>query len=145
MDINYKIYIMVFIFIIDLFINYKFDKCFKKLKGIKYIILCFNILVHSIIASMILCGWMFNDKFLLKCYVLGISLAVILWIVFENINFFNEKTASCFISILKNILCDDKLSVPYKGVMHYLNIPNQLNYIMLSSFVIISLYKIYYV
>ena len=144
MNITYKIYIMLFIFIIDFLANYKFDECFTKLKGKKYIMLCFNIFIHSIIISITFCGWMFNNKFLLKCYILLISLIGILWKVFENINFFNEKSNACIISILKNMLCNEKLTVSYKGISNYLNISPILYNFIILCFIIISFYKIYY-
>ena len=68
----YSIKIFIILTIIIIFINYKYDNCFNKLKNKKYILLWCNIIIHSIISNFLLFGWMFNNKIILKFYILRV-------------------------------------------------------------------------
>ena len=66
----YKIYFIVCFCIIEVIVNFKNDNCFNKLKGVKYIVLWINIIIHAIIVSILLLGWIINNKWFLKFYIL---------------------------------------------------------------------------
>ena len=74
---------------------------------------------------------------------------MLLWLFFSF--YIKEKNAGCFITLLKNMLCNEKLTTPFKGTTYNLfellqfdnKLSGNMQYLLLIISLTIAIIKLY--
>jgi len=134
---KYKFYFLLIIYILELYIDFKLEsECFNKLKKLEYCKLWLNLIIHHIVSTFLIFGFIFDNKILLCIHLFTIILVVCHQILIKFIFKRTNKTL-CSLTILKNYLCNDT-----KGYNHLLPML-KINKFFIIIIMFISLYKYY--
>jgi hypothetical protein len=142
----YKIYFIIIVILICFYKDIISDKCFtnSNINTNKKRHIFFNLLIHHIITIYAACAFIFNNKILLYIHIFLILLIYvqqfIIYIASKYI--YNIDSVYCILTLIKNKLCNEKLTTHFKSLIHNLDII-EYRYIISTLVLLISILKIY--
>jgi hypothetical protein len=146
MDEIYKIYFIIIVILICFYKDIISDKCFtnNNINTNKKRYIFFNLLIHHIITIYAAFAFIFNNKILLYIHIFLILLIFIqqfiIYIASKYI--YNIDSVYCILTLIKNKLCNEKLTTHFKSLLYNLNFV-EYRYIISTSVLLISILKIY--
>jgi hypothetical protein len=128
-----KLYLLVLLFFIQLTLDINTNECFKRTNSLKLrTTILSNLTIHHAISVFTNFGWIFNDKRILRIYILFPVLVIVHW--FTN----DDK---CFLTQQLNKICDYTHYEYFHDFTYFLNIKSILPFY--KVFIIaINLYKL---
>lgn len=140
----YKLILIIIISLLQFYNDYRQEKCFNKLYGIKYIILYVNLMIHHFISIYFILSWIFNNKYILYFNIFFILLITLLNIIINLIQKYilnTKMSTGCILTIHKNKLCNDKINKPFYTISKMLNIDKKYEYIIGFIILLINIIK----
>lgn len=141
-DLKILIILCIIAFLIFLYDSYFSENkyCLSKKAPFIYIQILILQYIHHFIAIFMSWGWLFNNKFILFFYILFLIGIFIHW---------KTNDGKCILTVIYNRLCnynDDKLFNEFSGIIglkKYKLWNNYINYILITLYIVIALYKIF--
>ena len=89
--------------------------------------------------------FIFNNKILLYSHILLILLIFIIQFIIYIVSkyIYNSDPVYCILTLIKNKLCNEKLTTPFNSLLYNLNIVEYKYYIISTLVLLISIMKIY--